>query len=68
MTAKEVALDGFIAGRIGFMDMAAVVDRTLDEITSQLCLSSSMSHLEDVLMTDHMSRQTAWAQITKMER
>lgn len=66
--AKEVALDGFIAGRIGFMDMAAVVDRTLDEITSQLCLSSSMSHLEDVLMTDHMSRQTAWAQITKMER
>ena len=66
--AKEVALDGFIAGRICFMDMAAVVDRTLDEITSQLCLSSSMSHLEDVLMTDHMSRQTAWAQITKMER
>ena len=66
--AKEVALDGFIAGRIGFMDMAAVVDRTLDEITSQLCLSSSMSNLEDVLMTDHMSRQTAWAQITKMER
>ena len=52
--AKEVALDGFIAGRIGFMDMAAVVDRTLDEITSQLCLSSSMSNLEDVLMTDHM--------------
>ena len=66
--AKEVALDGFIAGSIGFMDMAAVVDRTLDEITSQLCLSSSMSNLEDVLMTDHMSRQTAWAQITKMER
>ena len=66
--AKEVALDGFIAGRIGFMDMAAVVDRTLEEITSQLCLSYSMSHLEDVLMTDHMSRQTAWAQITKMER
>ena len=66
--AKEVALDGFIAGRIGFMDMAAVVDRTLDEITSQLCLSSSMSNLEDVLITDHMSRQTAWAQITKMER
>jgi len=66
--AKEVALDGFIAGRIGFMDMAAVVDRTLDEITSQLCLSSSILNLEDVLMTDHMSRQTAWAQITKMER
>ena len=66
--AKEVALDGFIAGRIGFMDMAAVVEQTLDEITSQLRLGSSMSTLEDVAMTDHMSRQVAWAQITKMER
>ncbi len=66
--AKEVALDSFIAGRIGFMDMAAVVDQTLDEITSQLRLGSSMSTLEDVAMTDHMSRQVAWAQITKMER
>ena len=66
--AKEVALDGFIAGRIGFMDMAAVVEQTLHEITSQLRLGSSMSTLEDVAMTDHMSRQVAWAQITKMER
>ena len=66
--AKEVALDGFIAGRIGFMDMAAVVAQTLDDISSQLRLGSSMSTLEDVAMTDHMSRQVAWAQITKMER
>lgn len=65
--AKEVALDGFIAGRIGFMDMAGIVERTLDAVTSQLCLSSSMANLEDVLMTDHMARKTAWSQIEKME-
>ncbi|MBF9047122.1 1-deoxy-D-xylulose-5-phosphate reductoisomerase [Rhodobacterales bacterium LSUCC0031] len=65
--AKEVALDGFIAGRIGFMDMARIVEQTLDAMTSQISLTSSMTDLEDVLATDHMSRQTAWATITKME-
>jgi 1-deoxy-D-xylulose-5-phosphate reductoisomerase len=66
--AKEIALDGFIGGRIGFMQMAEVVDRTLDAISPRLCLSSSMSSLEDVLETDHMARQTAEAQIAKMEK
>jgi 1-deoxy-D-xylulose-5-phosphate reductoisomerase len=65
--AKEIALDGFIAGRIGFMDMAAVVDRTLDAMTARLALTSPMSGLEDVLHTDHMARQTAWEQIAQME-
>lgn len=30
--AKEVALDGFLAGRIGFMDMGRVVEDTLDRL------------------------------------
>lgn len=66
--AKEIALDGFIGGRIGFMQMAEVVDRTLDAISPRLCLSSSMSSLEDVLETDHMARDTATAQIAQMEK
>ncbi|MBF9060736.1 1-deoxy-D-xylulose-5-phosphate reductoisomerase [Rhodobacterales bacterium HKCCSP123] len=66
--AKEIALDAFIAGRIGFMEMSEVVDRTLSAISSQLCLTSPMSDLEDVLHTDHMARQTAWTQIEQMER
>jgi 1-deoxy-D-xylulose-5-phosphate reductoisomerase len=66
--AKEIALDAFIAGRIGFMQMSEVVDRTLSAISSQLCLSSPMSNLEDVLHTDHMARQTAWIEIEQMER
>jgi len=66
--AKEIALDGFIAGRIGFLQMAEVVDRTLDAISPRLCLTSPMSGLEDVLHTDHMARQTAWTTIEQMER
>ncbi|NKX45998.1 1-deoxy-D-xylulose-5-phosphate reductoisomerase [Roseicyclus persicicus] len=65
--AKEIALDGFIGGRIGFMQMAEVVDRTLDAISSRICLTSPMSSLEDVLETDQMARQTAWHQIAQME-
>ena len=66
--AKEIALDGFIAGRIGFMQMAEVVDRTLDAISPRLCLTSPMSSLEDVLDTDQMARQTAMSQIEQMEK
>ncbi|WP_284263419.1 1-deoxy-D-xylulose-5-phosphate reductoisomerase [Roseicyclus amphidinii] len=66
--AKEIALDAFIAGRIGFMQMSEVVDRTLSAISPRLCLVSPMSGLEDVLHTDHMARNTAWSEIEKMER
>jgi 1-deoxy-D-xylulose-5-phosphate reductoisomerase len=66
--AKEVALDGFIGGRIGFMQMADVVARCLDAISSRLCLTSPMSCLEDVLDTDQIARQTAWQTIEQMEK
>jgi 1-deoxy-D-xylulose-5-phosphate reductoisomerase len=65
--AKEVALDGFIGGRIGFMQMAEVVDRTLDAMARQVCLTAPMSNLEDVLDTDQAARQMAWTQIAQME-
>ena len=65
--AKEVALDAFIGGRIGFMRMAEVVDRSLDAISSQLRPTSPMSDLEDVLNTDNVARQTARSEIEQME-
>jgi 1-deoxy-D-xylulose-5-phosphate reductoisomerase len=57
--AKEIALDGFLAGRIGFMDMAGVVEATLDAMSSEFGLTIPPTTLEDVLKTDHMARQTA---------
>jgi 1-deoxy-D-xylulose-5-phosphate reductoisomerase len=58
--AKEIALDGFLAGRIGFMDMSGVVDATLDAMSSEFGLTIPPTTLEDVLETDHMARKRAW--------
>ncbi len=65
--AKEIALDGFLAGRIGFMDMSGVVEATLDAISSKIGLSNAVDTLEDVLQTDQMARKTAWTMIEHHE-
>ncbi len=57
--AKEVALDHFLAGGIGFMDMAGVVETTLDRLSSDCSLGNDARTLEDVLAMDHLSRQRA---------
>jgi 1-deoxy-D-xylulose-5-phosphate reductoisomerase len=57
--AKEVALDHFLAGSIGFMDMAGVVETTLDRLSSDCSLGNDATTLEDVLAMDHLSRQRA---------
>lgn len=59
--AKEIALDEFIAGRIGFLDMAALVEDTLDRISRQMRLGNAPGGLEDVLAMDHLARKTAMA-------
>jgi 1-deoxy-D-xylulose-5-phosphate reductoisomerase len=57
--AKEVALDRFLAGGIGFMDMAGVVEDTLDRLSAQISLGNAAKTLEDVLAIDHLARQVA---------
>jgi 1-deoxy-D-xylulose-5-phosphate reductoisomerase len=57
--AKEVALDRFLAGQIGFMDMAGVVETTLDRMTARESLGNAAKTLEDVLAIDHLARQMA---------
>lgn len=54
--AKERALDGFIAGEIGFLDMSAVVSRTLDKMSSQGGLQNAQVTLDNVLETDRLAR------------
>ena len=41
--AKEAALDGFIAGRIGFLDMAGVVETVLEKLDAGTGDASEMS-------------------------
>ena len=54
--AKEVALDLFIAGRIGFMDMAGLVEATLARISAETSLGKAASGLEDVIAMDNLAR------------
>ncbi len=63
--AKESALDGFIAGRIGFTDMARVVERVLeDESATDGLLDADMT-LDNVAAADHLARMAARALIDK---
>jgi 1-deoxy-D-xylulose-5-phosphate reductoisomerase len=54
--AKEVALDHFLAGAIGFMDMAGVVDATLARISTDMCLDCDVLTLDDIEGADHLAR------------
>ena len=54
--AKEVALDRFIAGQIGFAAMAGLVEETLARLSDQFCPMVAIPGLEDVLAMDHLAR------------
>jgi len=57
--AKEVALDHFIAGGLRFLEMADVVEATLDHLSRGNSLGKAASTLEEVQMMDHLARKTA---------
>ncbi|WP_425039078.1 1-deoxy-D-xylulose-5-phosphate reductoisomerase [Primorskyibacter sp. S187A] len=57
--AKETALDGFIARRIGFLDMAAIVEEVLDRLSSKAGQIDAAMTLDNVLALDHLARQEA---------
>lgn len=54
--AKERALDAFIAGEIGFLDMAQVVASTLDKMSSADGLQNTEITLDNVMETDRLAR------------
>ncbi len=57
--AKERALDAFIAGRIGFVDMASVVEEVLGQFEAEAGLIDAPMSLDNVLKTDHLARKKA---------
>ena len=59
ISAKEIALDHFIAGRIAFLQMAEVVEETLARLSSDLGLQIAHPTLEDILSMDHLARVRA---------
>lgn len=57
--AKEIALDNFMTGRIGFLAMAAVVEETLAVLSAETGLGNAPTGLEDVLAMDQLARVRA---------
>ena len=57
--AKERALDHFIAGSIGFLDMAQVVEQVLSQMDADNRLRNADITLDTVQAADHMARQIA---------
>ncbi|WP_339107377.1 1-deoxy-D-xylulose-5-phosphate reductoisomerase [Thioclava sp. GXIMD4216] len=64
--AKEIALDGFIDGRIGFLDMATVVEEVLDEMSARQGLCNSALSLDTIAYTDAEARALASHYLTKV--
>jgi len=54
--AKERALDGFIAGQIGFMDMANVVEDVLTQMSLPVGHKDAPFTLDNVAKADHLAR------------
>ncbi|MBT5823416.1 MAG: 1-deoxy-D-xylulose-5-phosphate reductoisomerase, partial [Rhodobacteraceae bacterium] len=57
--AKERALDHFISERIGFLQMAEVVEEVLHRLSAQSGLTNAEMTLDSVLEMDHLARNTA---------
>ncbi len=57
--AKEVALDEFIAGKLGFQQMAELVEWVLDRYFAQNGHNNAVKDLDSVHNMDHMAR--SWA-------
>lgn len=63
--AKERALDHFIAGKIGFLAMADLVEAALDGLNTANQLVGPAEALVDVLECDHAARKEIDLQISK---
>lgn len=57
--AKEEALDQFMAGHIGFMDMAEVVESALSRLSGDIAIDAAPTGLEQVRHIDHLTRVRA---------
>jgi len=57
--AKEVALDLFLAGKIGFMQMSAVVEAALSRLSGEIVMQNGPATLEAALQIDHLTRKRA---------
>ena len=64
--AKERALDLFIDGRIGFLDMARIVEMTINKMSANDGLQNAQFSLDNVMQIDALSRIRADEAVAKL--
>lgn len=64
--AKERALDLFIDGRIGFLDMARIVEMTINKMSANDGLQNAQFSLDNVMHIDALSRIRADEAVAKL--
>ncbi|ABI65678.1 1-deoxy-D-xylulose-5-phosphate reductoisomerase [Maricaulis maris] len=57
--ANEIAVEAFLADRIGFLDIASGVEQVLERSLSDADMPRSLTAFEDVFAIDHRARQMA---------
>lgn len=57
--SNEVAVAAFLSGQIGFTDISAVVDRTLERSSGTGEMSGSLYDIDDIIALDESARRTA---------
>ena len=62
--AKERALDRFIGGHAGFLEMAWLVEVALERIATQTDLTGAGVTLDNICRVDHLARQAVDAALT----
>ncbi len=59
--ANEVAVDGFLNGKIGFLDIAKIIEKTLEKMPNL-----PVDNLQNILENDQKSRQIALELLQKL--
>ncbi len=62
--ANETAVESFIAGQIGFLDISYIVETTC--VTSSLSGQEALFSIEEALAVDHEARQVAREQLPRV--
>ncbi|MBF0582664.1 MAG: 1-deoxy-D-xylulose-5-phosphate reductoisomerase [Magnetococcales bacterium] len=63
--ANEVAVAAFLAGKIHFLDIARVVEWTMEQRSVYGSESTLIGSMEDIVQTDHASRRQAEAWVAR---
>jgi 1-deoxy-D-xylulose-5-phosphate reductoisomerase len=63
--ANEIAVEAFIAGRIGFLEIAAVVAETLDRLTGEtgVAIQKTPTSFDEVSAIDRLARRFATSEV-----